>query len=70
MDNQLTLGRVHIVEWLNPGDDDTGQQLFVELQPMGAMSQPKVEVDFYGSRQHASSSHCCRRLPISIAATN
>src|SRR5438477_4065707 len=47
MDNQLTLGRVHVVEWLNAGDDDTGQKLFAELQPMGAASQPKVEVDFY-----------------------
>jgi hypothetical protein len=47
MDNQLTLGRVHIVEWLNAGDDDTGQKLFAELQSMGAASQPQVEVDFY-----------------------
>jgi hypothetical protein len=47
MDNQLTLGRVHVVEWLNAGDDDTGQKLFAELQPMGAASQPKVEVEFY-----------------------
>jgi hypothetical protein len=46
MDNELTLGRVHIVEWLNAGDDDTGQKLFAELQPMGTASQPKVEVDF------------------------
>lgn len=42
MDNQLTLGRVHIVEWLNAGDDDTGQKLFAELQPMGTASQPKL----------------------------
>jgi hypothetical protein len=47
MDNRLTLGRVHIVEWLNAGDDDTGQKLFAELQPMGSASQPQVEVDFY-----------------------
>jgi hypothetical protein len=26
MDNRLVLGRVHIVEWLNPGDDDTGRK--------------------------------------------
>lgn len=47
MDNRLVLGRVHIVEWLNPGDDDTGRKLFDELQPMGASCIPEVEVDFH-----------------------
>jgi hypothetical protein len=47
MDNRLVLGRVHIVEWLNPGDDDTGRKLFDELQPMGAAFDPKVQVDFH-----------------------
>jgi hypothetical protein len=47
MDNRLVLGRVHILEWLNPGDDDTGRKLFEELQPMGAAFDPKVQVDFH-----------------------
>lgn len=47
MDNRLVLGRVHIVEWLNPGDDDTGRKLFQELLPIGAAFDPKVEVDFH-----------------------
>jgi hypothetical protein len=47
VDNRLVLGRAHIVEWLNPGDEDTGRKLFDELQPMGAAFDPKVEVDFH-----------------------
>ncbi len=47
MDNRLVIGRVHIVEWLNTGDDDTGRKLFDELQQLGAVSEPNVEVDFH-----------------------
>ena len=47
MDNRLTLGKVHIVEWLNQGDDRTGWKLFDDLQPLGVKSDPRVEVDFY-----------------------
>lgn len=47
MDNRLTLGKVHIVEWLNPGDDRTGWKLFNDLQPLGIKSDPQVEVDFH-----------------------
>lgn len=47
MDNRLVLGRVHIVEWLNQGDDDTGRKLFDEIRPIGEAFDPKVEVDFH-----------------------
>ena len=47
MDNRLTLGKVHIVEWLNPGDDDTGRKLFADLRPLGLAANPQVEVDFH-----------------------
>jgi hypothetical protein len=47
MDNQMTLGVVHIVEWLNAGDATTGESLFHELQAMGAVSTPPVAVDFH-----------------------
>jgi hypothetical protein len=30
MDNQMSIGVVHIVEWLNPGDAETGESLFKE----------------------------------------
>jgi hypothetical protein len=45
--NRLVLGRVHIVEWLNPGDDGTGRKLFDELLQIGAAAEPKVEVEFH-----------------------
>lgn len=47
MDNRLVLGRVHIVEWLDPGDDDTGRKLFEQLRPLGAAFDPKVDVEFH-----------------------
>lgn len=47
MDNRLTLGKVHIVEWLNPEDGPTGEKLLKDLQPLGRGSNPRVEVDFH-----------------------
>jgi hypothetical protein len=46
MDNRLTLGKVHIVEWLRPGDMRTGKDLYDELEPLGIVSKPPVEVAF------------------------
>ena len=47
MDNRLTLGIVHIVEWLRPGDAKTGWELFGELEPIGMLSKPEVPVKFW-----------------------
>jgi hypothetical protein len=47
MDNQMSIGVVHIVEWLNAGDAPTGESLFNQLQPIGAASGPRVAVDFH-----------------------
>ena len=47
MDNRMSIGVVHIVEWLNPGDARTGAALLDELQPMGIVSRPPVAVDFH-----------------------
>jgi hypothetical protein len=46
MDAALRLGKVHIIEWLRPGDRRTGRELFDELEPMGIVSQPNVLVGF------------------------
>jgi hypothetical protein len=46
MDNRLTLGIVHIVEWLRRGDSKTGWKLF-ELEPIGIASKPEVPVRFW-----------------------
>jgi hypothetical protein len=48
MDNRLTVGVVHIVEWLRASDViRTGWDLFNELEPLGIMSKPPVVVDFH-----------------------
>ncbi|HEY6894459.1 MAG TPA: hypothetical protein VI258_09845, partial [Rhodanobacteraceae bacterium] len=47
MDNRLTFGIVHIVEWLRPGDAKTGWELFGELEPIGIASKPEVPVKFW-----------------------
>lgn len=46
MDATLYFGKVHIIEWLTAGDLKTGWALFDDLQPMGLMSMPQVEVGF------------------------
>jgi len=46
MDAALFLGKVYIIEWLVEGDAKTGWDLFGELQPLGLMSKPKVDVSF------------------------
>ncbi len=46
MDAALVFGKIHIVEWLADGELKTGRELFDELQPLGLMSKPKVDVSF------------------------
>jgi hypothetical protein len=46
MDNQMTLGVVHIVEWLSAGDAKTGRALFDNLEPLGKASKPEVPVTY------------------------
>ena len=47
MDNKLTIGTVHVLEWLRPGDHATGQDLVDELQPLGIASKPPVEIRYW-----------------------
>jgi hypothetical protein len=42
VDAKLYFGKVHIVEWLRPGDRRTGVELFDELEPLGIVSKPQV----------------------------
>jgi hypothetical protein len=44
MDNRLTLGVVHVVEWLGDSDAKTGRELFDDLEPLGIASKPEVVV--------------------------
>jgi hypothetical protein len=46
MDNKIFFGKVHIVEWLRPGDRRTERELFDEVEPIGIMSKPEIPVDF------------------------
>ena len=46
MDSAIYFGKVYVIEWLGPGDAKTGWELFDELQPIGLMSRPSVEVSF------------------------
>lgn len=46
MDATIRFGKIHIIEWLAPGDAKTGWELFNDLQPMGLASKPRVEVSF------------------------
>ena len=38
MDNRITIGKVHVVEWLRPEDQETGLQLLDEIEPLGVIS--------------------------------
>ena len=46
MDSKLYFGKVYIIEWLAEGDAKTGRELFDELQPIGIMSRPPVDVEY------------------------
>src|SRR6266481_5626633 len=46
MDSAIYFGKVYIIEWLAPGDARTGWELFDELQPIGLMAKPSVDVSF------------------------
>lgn len=47
MDDRLTLGIVHIIEWLRADDAKTGWELFGEIEPIGIVSMPEVPVRFW-----------------------
>lgn len=53
MDAKISFGKVHIVEWLPPGEAKTGWELFDELQPIGLASKPCVDVAFKRVRTRA-----------------
>lgn len=46
MDSRLYFGKIYIIEWLAAGDAKTGWDLYGELQPMGLMNKPAVDVSF------------------------
>lgn len=46
MDAQLLIGRIHVIEWLRPGDMKTGRELHGEIEPIGIVSRPQVPVSF------------------------
>ena len=66
MDNRLTLGVVHIVEWLRPGDAKTGRELFGEIEPMGIVSSQKFRSVFGARRRAVISSSCCGHSEMSF----
>jgi hypothetical protein len=43
----MSIGVVHIIEWLNAGDAMTGESLFRQLEPVATASTPRVAVDFH-----------------------
>jgi hypothetical protein len=40
VDAQIVIGKVHIIEWLRPGERRTGWDLFGEVEPMGHHFEP------------------------------
>ena len=63
----MTIGVVHIVEWLNAGDATTGQSLFNELESMGIASNPPVAVDFHRIDTRGELDCSCRGSRASIS---
>ena len=46
MDARLSIGTVHIVEWLRSDDRRTGLELYKALEPLAASGSPPVETTF------------------------
>ena len=69
MDQTIYLGKVYIIEWLAPGDAKTGWELFDELQPIGLMSKPSVEVCFKRVRTRDEFIAYIRTIPEDFRAT-
>lgn len=62
MDDRLHFGKIYIIEWLSAGDAKTGWELFDELQPMGLMSNPRVDVSFERVRTRDDFIACIRTI--------
>ncbi|MGE4068697.1 MAG: hypothetical protein AB7H88_18125 [Vicinamibacterales bacterium] len=46
MDPVLYFGKIYIIEWLAAGDARTGWELYDQLQPIGLMSTPRIDVTY------------------------
>ena len=44
MDPSLYFGKIYIIEWLAAGDAKTGWELYDDLQPIGLVSTPQIDV--------------------------
>ena len=53
MDPALYFGKIYMIEWLAAGDAKTGWDLYDELQPIGLMSTPRIDVSFARVRNKA-----------------
>lgn len=70
MDSKILIGKVHIVEWLRPDDIiKTGWDLFNEVQPIGIMSKPQVEVEFHRIATRAEFIALLRGFEVDFRAT-
>jgi hypothetical protein len=47
VDAQIFIGKVHIIEWLRDNDRRIDWELFGEVEPMGSISNPRVDAAFY-----------------------
>jgi hypothetical protein len=70
MDTHLTVGKIHIIEWLSAGDWHTGRELFNEIQPMGLMSARKIEVEFHSVGSRVEFSTALRAIQENFRVTN
>jgi hypothetical protein len=69
MDARIFIGKVHIIEWLRPGDRRTGWELYGEVEPMGIMSNPRVDVAFHQVATRATFIDTLRRIENEYRAT-
>src|SRR5207237_8664725 len=69
MDAKLYFGKVHIVEWLRPGDRRTGAGLLDELEPLGIVSKSQVLTQLHRVATRADLLGVLRRIEGEFRAT-
>ena len=62
MDTHLRIEKVHVMEWLNPGEYRTGRELFDVIDNLGPSSQRKLDVELHRIKSRAEFSHALRSI--------
>jgi hypothetical protein len=69
MEDRLSFGKIHIVEWLRPGERRTGHEIYQAVRDMAAASNPRVAIILHRVSSRATFLARLRRIETDVRRT-